>query len=226
MHMQLSRLDHCFPCHPSASFPFPLRIFWRLIRPTPFQWENFTETTPHHISTNRQNAALLCSMLWVAPPLDSLGKNHSNEKLEELGKRVSNRKDLRGAQCKRSFVVLQSSSDSLWILTFQIKASFCAFNNLRQVLPCKRNICVHMCAYTYMCSSSATPPRREEISDMPQNHLCIITFTYRHHALDTGGGDHDHGRGGGGRRVAKNLQHTQQCWAAQQHEAGTAHCLR
>lgn len=39
-----------------------------------------------------------------------------------------------------------------------------------------------------MCSSSATPSRREEISDMPQNHLCIITFTYRHHALDTGGG--------------------------------------
>lgn len=46
----------------------------------------------------------------------------------------------------------------------------------------------HLCAYTYMCSSSATPSRREEISDMPQNHLCIITFTYRHHALDTGGG--------------------------------------
>lgn len=144
MHMQPSRLDHCFSCHPSTSFPFPLQIFWRLIRPTKFQWENFTETTPHHISTNRQNAALLCSVLWVAPPLDSLGKNHSNEKLEELGKRVSNRKDLRGAQCKRSFVVLLSSSDSLWILTFQIKASFCAFNNLRQVLPCKRNICAHI----------------------------------------------------------------------------------
>lgn len=158
----------------------------------------------------------------MAPPLDNLGKNHSNEKLEELGKRVSNRKDLRGAQCKRSFVVLLSSSDSLWILTFQIKASFCAFNNLRQVLPCKRNICAHIltCVPVQQHLQGERKYRTCRRITSASSPLLTVTMHW------TQGGDHDHGRGSGGKRVAKNLQHTQQCWAAQQHEAGTAHRLR